>query len=541
MRLYSPKLLQQPALFLVSLLLVACGGSIATVDDSEPSTAASMVEGLQVVDCLLPGQVRRLGNSTYVTPRRPTRTTAADCGIRGGEFVAYDRADYKTALNVWMAAAEAGDADAQANVGEIFEQGHGGKPNYTAAAVWYNKAAEQGNARGQFNLGTLYEQGLGVEKDMLRALNLYRKAWGMPEDDVIFQSAAYEQQKALRDQLQQQIAAKDSQIKLLGQQVDQLQSNLKLAEDDTALQDQIAQLKKWIADIQTEQLDARKHYASLPVFRKPTAPSGFTERDQEDFSNERESKFGKYYALVIGNQDYHRLDKLNSPRYDASRVADLLENKYGFSVRVLLDASNIAVMQAINDLNDTVGENDNLLIYYAGHGSRIQSGDLESGYWLPVNADPPPTDTFWVSNEFITRHLARLKAKRIMVVADSCYAGLLSSAPGYLFLGDKAHYDDEYMRYKLSKKARLLLSSGADKPVLDNAGNGHSVFARAFIDVLENNQKIMAGPDLYTQLKGKVEAGAKSVGFDQQPEFKAMKGAGHEVGDFFFVPVNSAG
>src|SRR5690606_35347632 len=92
---------------------------------------------LQVVDCLLPGQVRRLGSSSYVAPRRPVHTTAADCRIRGGEYVEYDRADYRTALNVWMPAAEAGDPEAQANVGEIFERGLGGEPNYEAAAIWY--------------------------------------------------------------------------------------------------------------------------------------------------------------------------------------------------------------------------------------------------------------------------------------------------------------------------------------------------------------------------------------------------------------------
>jgi len=521
------------------LLLASCGGATPTKDDTAASPGAAKVEDLQVVDCLLPGQVRRLGNSSYLTPRRPTRTTAADCRIRGGEYVAYDRADYKTALNVWMAAAEAGDAEAQTNVGEIFERGHGGQANYTAAAVWYQKAAEQGNARAQYNLGTLYEQGLGVEKDMLKALNLYRQAWGMPEDDIIFQSAAYEQQQALKQQLEQQIEEKEKQIKLLDRQVAQLETELKNTGDNTELQNQVAELREWIADLEQQRVSVKEEYSSLPVFRKPHSTKDVLTSPAFS-SSQRDKKFGKFYALVIGNQDYHRIDKLNSPRNDAKSVAMLLEKQYGFSVRVLLDANNVEVMQAVNDLNKVVTENDNLLIYYAGHGSRIQAGDTESGYWLPINADPPPTDTFWVSNEFITRHLARLEAKRILVVADSCYAGLLSSAPGYLFLGDKQQYDEAYMNYKLKKKARLLLASGSDKPVLDNAGAGHSVFARAFIDVLKNNQRVLAGPELFIEIKDRVKGGARKVGVEQDPEFKAMKGAGHEVGDFFFVPLSVA-
>ena len=48
---------------------------------------------LEIVDCLLPGQVRQLGNSSFLSQRRPMRTTASECSIRGGEYVAYDRAD----------------------------------------------------------------------------------------------------------------------------------------------------------------------------------------------------------------------------------------------------------------------------------------------------------------------------------------------------------------------------------------------------------------------------------------------------------------
>ena len=56
---------------------------------------------LEIVDCLLPGQVRQLGNSTFLSQRRPIRTTTAECSIRGGEYVAYDRADIKQALRIW--------------------------------------------------------------------------------------------------------------------------------------------------------------------------------------------------------------------------------------------------------------------------------------------------------------------------------------------------------------------------------------------------------------------------------------------------------
>ena len=133
------------------------------------------VDKLFVVDCLLPGQVRKLGSQmTYLSARRPIRTTAADCEVRGGEYVAYDRANYSSALNVWLPKAQEGDATAQLYVGQIYEKGLGQAPDYRKAAEWYRKAAEKGNAQAQINLGHLYEKGSGVPKDNAAAARWYQ-------------------------------------------------------------------------------------------------------------------------------------------------------------------------------------------------------------------------------------------------------------------------------------------------------------------------------------------------------------------------------
>lgn len=200
-------------------------------------------------------------------------------------------------------------------------------------------------------------------------------------------------------------------------------------------------------------------------------------------------------------------------------------------------------MEAINNINSQLTENDNLLIFYAGHGARLQSGDIESGYWLPTNAEAPPRDTFWVANEFVTRHLARIKAKRVLVVADSCYSGLLSSAPGFLMMGDDSKYTNEYIKYKAPKRSRLLLASGGDFPVLDSSGDTeerYSIFTKAFLNALSNNNKILSAPQLFMDVRSTVKTSAQDVGFEQTPIYKTIKGAGHEVGDFFFIPKNKS-
>lgn len=192
---------RQERIALVSLLLVILAAlylsscqsikSASSSDDTAQIDSDQSADGFLIVDCLLPGQVRKLGaNMTFLTPRRPIKTSASDCEIRGGEYVSYDRADYSTALKIWLPIAKEGDAAAQTYVGEIYEKGLGIMPDYAYAAQWYSKASDQGFARAQINLGHLYENGHGVEKDLTKALNFYRMASGLGLGDDQLQFAS---------------------------------------------------------------------------------------------------------------------------------------------------------------------------------------------------------------------------------------------------------------------------------------------------------------------------------------------------------------
>lgn len=519
------------------------GCSSSATETTKKSINPNSIKDLQVVDCLLPGQTRILGQQAYVTPRRPAMLTAADCRIRGGEYVDYDRADYKTALKVWMVSAESGDSEAQTNVGEIFERGLGGEPNYTAAIIWYKKAAQQGNRRALFNLGTLYEQGQGVPADKLIAMNYYRQAWDMPKDSLIFQSAVDTEREVLKKQLNTKINKKNIQISVLQRQMNSLDKELEKSKKNQELIDQLNGLKGLVADLESanqnniQQLAA---YKSEDRKRKLRSPTVIT-KTHKTFDKEAQAliqkdiNFGKYYALVIGIENYNNMSNLDTPINDIESISTLLETQYGFTVEKVVNADNISIMEAINNLNQRLSEEDNLLIFYAGHGYRLQNKHIQSGYWLPTNADAPPRDTNWVSNEFITRHLARLEAKRILIVADSCYAGLLSKSPDFLLAGNNSN-DIGFIKYKINKRSRLLLTSGGDQPVLDSTGDKHSIFAQAFIDTLKNNDEIMTGPQLFKSVHDKVVKESANTQFRQEPEYKAIKGAGHEIGEFFFIP-----
>jgi hypothetical protein len=101
---------------------------------------------------------------------------------------AYKRADYATALREWRPLAEQGDADAQYNLGVMYDFAKGVPRDFTAARQWYEKAAAQGHAGAQNNLGGLYEFGHGVKRDYVRAYMWYNIAsahrTGDPQKDV---------------------------------------------------------------------------------------------------------------------------------------------------------------------------------------------------------------------------------------------------------------------------------------------------------------------------------------------------------------------
>lgn len=210
------------------------------------------VDKLYVVDCLLPGQVRSLGtSSTFVTPRRPIKTSAADCEIRGGEYVAFDRADYATALKIWMPQAQAGDPNAQTQVGEIYEKGLGIAPDYEVAALWYNKAAKQGFSRAQINLGYLYEKGLGVEQDLAKAMNYYRQASGLPDEITYVSAVELSAQKEEIATLKEEVKKLEAEAEKYRKQLKHAQQKLKTAQNEQqGTENQINRLQDQIDTLQ---------------------------------------------------------------------------------------------------------------------------------------------------------------------------------------------------------------------------------------------------------------------------------------------------
>ena len=95
--------------------------------------------------------------------------------LRDG-YVAYEKGDYATAINIWRPLAEKGHPMAQFALGFMYYFGQGVPQDYKEAVKWFRLAAEQGNATAQFNLGVMYAKGEGVPQNYKEAVKWSRLA-----------------------------------------------------------------------------------------------------------------------------------------------------------------------------------------------------------------------------------------------------------------------------------------------------------------------------------------------------------------------------
>jgi len=231
--------------------------------------------------------------------------------------------------------------------------------------------------------------------------------------------------------------------------------------------------------------------------------------------------FGSYHALVIGIDHYRAVTPLKTAVGDARTVADLLQKEYGFKVTLLVDATRNQILDAFDDLRRALTENDNLLIYYAGHG--YLDADSDRGFWLPVDAHADRRAN-WLSNSDIADVVRATRAKHVLVVADSCYAGTLTRS-----LSVQMSALDDFSRLA-QKRARTALVSGGLEPVEDAGGGGHSVFAKAFLDSLLANTGVVDMSQIFSSMRRQVILSAA-----QTPQYGDIRQTGHEGGDFIFV------
>jgi len=85
-------------------------------------------------------------------------------------------------------------------------------------------------------------------------------------------------------------------------------------------------------------------------------------------------------------------------------------------------------------------------------------------------------------------------------------------------------------------RARVALTSGGLEPVIDGGAGGSSLFTRSLVEVLDAARDPIEARRVYGELTARFLLRARELNIRQRPDYAPIQFAGHEAGDFLFVP-----
>jgi len=202
---------------------------------------------------------------------------------------------------------------------------------------------------------------------------------------------------------------------------------------------------------------------------------------------------GRKCISVIGIDQYRRWPTLGNAVSDARGVLAAFE-QLGFVpiATPLLDgaATREALRRLPGELRPGLGENDSLVVFFAGHGyttTRRFPDDypVSKGYLIPVDADHVnDDDRSWERIETWLNEIAELPPRHVLVILDSCHSGVALSR-GILHRGMGVRADRPSVPRHERRSRRVLVSALNDQQALDDGPiAGHSVFTGYLIEAL---------------------------------------------------------
>jgi TPR repeat protein len=115
-------------------------------------------------------------NSQPSTTNSPKPSVVMETSIVSQAMVLVRQRKFEEARGLLLPAAERGESEPQALLGQIYNAGWGVPVDYELAFKWWSRAAEGGSTDAQWGLGLLYDDGKGVTKDSKKAALLWKKA-----------------------------------------------------------------------------------------------------------------------------------------------------------------------------------------------------------------------------------------------------------------------------------------------------------------------------------------------------------------------------
>ena len=250
--------------------------------------------------------------------------------------------------------------------------------------------------------------------------------------------------------------------------------------------------------------------------------------------------YRKLFALCIGVNDYSfaEIPDLSYAENDASKVAELLENDYGFDKVTLLigkDATKKNIINALADLQDSskVTKQDGVVIYFSGHGVTVKVNNGQQGYLLPIDAkvniknisNPAPFRRSALRMDSLKDDADAIPARHVLFLVDACYSGYMSS---------KAVSQSPEIANALSYTARQVITAGTEgEQAVEHNAWGHGAFTYKLLEKLSIEKEPVSASALGIWLKRSVprEVAARTPDYKLSPQVKYLSGNG----DFYFI------
>jgi len=237
---------------------------------------------------------------------------------------------------------------------------------------------------------------------------------------------------------------------------------------------------------------------------------------------ERIAGQSKYFGLIIGIENYmdENIPDLNNPIRDAEKVYNVLITHYTFdpeNIHMLRDATRDDLIRVLDELSHEVTSDDNLLIFYAGHGWWDE--EANNGYWLPADADSR-VKTNWFRNSALVDYLKEINSRHTLLIADACFGGSIFRTRAAFPSREKA-YEKLY-----ELPSRKAMTSGTLTEVPDR-----SSFTRFLVERLnENMDTYISSEQLFSSFRIAVINNSDAI-----PQYGEIGNVGDQGGDFIFI------
>jgi len=193
----------------------------------------------------------------------------------------------------------------------------------------------------------------------------------------------------------------------------------------------------------------------------------------------------KNYILTIAIDNYsdYNIPNLRNAKLDAENIQNILLDNYEFDLVEDSIVDQIAtrgkIIDTLASLSSFLTPNDNIIIYFAGHG--VINKKSRIGYWLPYDAKHDSISTY-INNSTIIDSIKAIDVKHLLLISDSCFSGS--------FISNSRSVEPHSVYKRLNEKSsRWILTSGRVESVSDGEPSKGGPFAIALYNYLINNRE----------------------------------------------------